>query len=64
MNPETPQPNMKDFSACRARLLGNSDIVECLMMPLKCQWVVPFADGLICKHPAAMQFVRPDELPS
>ena len=55
-----PQPdNPIPPPACRARLLGNSAIVECLMEEVRCQWAAYFRDGRICKHPAAEQFVTP-----
>ncbi len=59
VNPTTPQLNnsTKGASTCRARLLGSTGLVECLMEVIRCQWAVPFAEGKVCNHPSAIQFV-------
>jgi len=56
INPIIPQ-NLNTF--CRGRLLGDTDIVECLMEVVRCQYATHFRDGRICKHPSAKQFVVP-----
>lgn len=48
----TPQ-----HTACRARMFNNSDMVECLMETIRCEYAAHFRDGRICNHPSARQFV-------
>lgn len=63
ISPQAPQPDshMKDWSACRTRLLDGTDIAECLTEAIRCQWARTFRDGRICKHPSAKKFVSPSQ---
>ena len=58
VNPENPTTPHKDISTCRTRLLGGTDLVECLIGEFSCQWAVPFGYTNFCKHPSAGQFVN------
>jgi len=49
------QQNSNTF--CRGRMLGDTDIVECMMEVVQCQWAVPYRNSGICNHPSAKQFV-------
>jgi hypothetical protein len=35
---------------CRARILGASGLVECLMKNSSCHWKMPFGEGWLCAH--------------
>jgi len=43
---------------CQTRKLSGSELMECLMEPIRCQWVLPFGNGIFCKHPSAKQFAK------
>lgn len=58
VNPKNPTNPHQDISTCRARLLGGTDLVECMMEVIGCQWAVPFGGGKFCKHPSAWQLVN------
>jgi hypothetical protein len=34
----------------RARLLGASGLVECLLKDASCHWKIPFGEGWLCAH--------------
>ena len=59
MNPKTPQANIRlenDWPNCKARIFGETDLVECLHEIIRCRWALPFGNGHFCKHPSAKQF--------
>lgn len=58
VSPKNPTNPHQDISTCRARLLGGTDLVECMMEAIGCQWAVPFGQGKFCKHPSAGQLVN------
>lgn len=56
INPENPTFPHKDIT-CRTRLFDSTDLTECMMEVIRCQWAVPFGGTIFCNHPSAMQFV-------
>jgi len=58
VKPKIPATLHQDINACRARLLGGTDLVECMMEAIGCQWAVPFGQGKFCKHPSAGRLVN------
>ena len=41
-----------DFPDCRTRILGGTDLAECLMNTMGCKWALPFGETRFCKHPS------------
>ena len=38
-------------TACCARAVENTNLVECMVKALHCHWYIPFGDGKFCGHP-------------
>lgn len=49
-------PLEHDCQNCRMRMVGDTNLVTCLMEAIICQWALPFGDARYCKHPSAKQF--------
>lgn len=47
-----------NISACRARILGKSKLVECQTRVSTCQWQVTFGDGQLCGHPSNKEIAK------
>lgn len=45
-----------DCKNCLMRRVDGTDLVECLMEIVRCQWTTLSGDALYCKHPSATQF--------
>ncbi len=46
-----------DCKNCRMRIVGDTNLVECLMEGIACQWGMHFGNARFCNHPSARQFV-------
>ena len=53
-NPESDE--IHDCKNCLINLVTNTDLVECKMDKLKCQWEQYFGNTRFCKHPSAKEF--------
>lgn len=44
------------WNGCQVRMVGDTDLVECLQEIIRCKWALPFGDAYYCKHPSAKQY--------
>lgn len=50
----------KDCQNCNMRLFIGTDLVECLMEAIHCQWAMGYGySRILCKNPSAKRFVNP-----
>ena len=56
----TPHKHDCDCQHCRKHILGGTDLVECMMEGIGCQWALYFGTTRFCKHPSAKQFADSD----
>jgi len=50
--------NENDCINCRLRMVDDTNLVECLMEGITCQWEMYFGNARCCNHPAAKQFAN------
>ena len=44
-----------DCTNCQMRMVGDTDLVECLMKMTNCQWALPFGEARYCQNPTSKQ---------
>ena len=53
---QQPKRQQQEWPGCRVRMINDTDLAECLMEVMRCQWAVHFGDERFCKHPSANQY--------
>jgi len=57
---ETHKSNVFEIEKCRAKMMGASDLVDCLATEQAhiCGNSLPFGSGYFCKHPRRKEFIE------
>lgn len=61
MTGKTTVSHTTDIEECRARKIGVSDLVDCLVTPRYCRYALSFGYGCFCRHPLKEEIIRRTE---
>ena len=60
MTPENNKDSQEsDCRNCQMRMVIGTDLIECMMESMHCQWAMAYGySRILCKHPSANQFIN------